>query len=333
VKNTFSRDLIWIGAVGLLAGAARADELRIGLIGTDTSHAVSFAKLLNGPAGAAHISGARIVAAWKGGSPDLAASASRVEGFAAELSGTYGVKFYPTIEAVMGQVDAVMILSVDGRPHLDEARRVFAFHKPVFIDKPLAASLKDGREIFRLARRAGVPCFSSSDERFTAEMTELKQAPIGKLLGVSVYGPADLEPHHPALFWYGIHAVEKAYTLMGTGCRTVVCTRTPDTDVVTGVWADGRVATVRGLRNSKHDYATTAFGTAGIVERGTVSGYRPLIEHILEFYRSGVPPVAEAETVEILTFMEAADVSAQRGGVPVALADVLRESGGAPSAH
>jgi hypothetical protein len=38
-----------------------------------------------------------------------------------------------------------------------------------------------------------------------------------------------------------------------------------------------------------------------------------------------VPP---AETIELLTFLEAADESKRRGGMPVRLADVLRQNGG-----
>ena len=88
------------------------------------------------------------------------------------------------------------------------------------------------------------------------------------------------------------------------------------------------MATVRGNRNTKHVYSTIVFGTEGIVERAPPSSYRNLIVQILEFYRTGIAPVPPRETIEILTFMEAADVSQRRGGVPVALAEVLRDNGG-----
>ena len=75
----------------------------------------------------------------------------------------WGVKIVPSIEELCAQVDAVMIESVDGRPHLAQARPVIKAHKPLFIDKPMAGSLKkDAIEIFRLAKEAGVPVLSSS---------------------------------------------------------------------------------------------------------------------------------------------------------------------------
>lgn len=311
------------------ATGAAASDLRIAVLGLDTSHTVSFAKLLNDPANPNRVKGGRIVAAWKGGSPDIEASASRVDGFAAEMTATYGVKLFGSIEDAVRDADAVMILSLDGRTHLEEARRVFPFHKPVFIDKPLAASLRDGIEIFRLARRFHVPCFSASGERFTPDMVELRDAKIGQLKGVFSYGPAVIEPHHPDLFWYGVHAVEKCYALMGTGCETVVRTHAPDADVVTGVWSDGRVATIRGSRNTKYAFGITVFGSDAVVEGKQNEGYEGLISQIIAFYQTGVEPVSHAETIETLTFMEAADESKRRGGVPVALADVLKANGGA----
>jgi len=322
----------FLGALCLACCAASAQgqpDFRIGIAGTDSSHCVAFAKLLNDPANPQHVPGGRIVAAWKGGSPDVEASESRVDGFAAEMSRTFGVKFYDSIEDLARNVDALMILSGDGRPHLDEARRAFPFHKPVFIDKPLGGTLRDGIDIYRLARRLDVPCFSGSSERFSAEMAGLRQAKIGRLMGVFVYGPATLEPHHPDFFWYGIHAVEKCYTVMGTGCETVVRTHTGDTDVITGVWADGRVATVRGNRYMKHEFSTIEFGTDAIVEARPAEGYGGMLTQIIKFYRTGISPVSHAETIEILTFMEAADESRRRGGAPVSLAEVLKANGGA----
>jgi predicted dehydrogenase len=309
--------------------SAGAADLRIGVVGLDTSHTVSFAKLLNEPSNPRHISGGLITRAWKGGSPDIEASASRVNGFAAEMSGSYGVKLCNSIEDVMQDVDAVMILSLDGRTHLEEARRIFPFHKPVFIDKPLAASLRDAIAIFRLAQQLQTPCFSASAERFASDILKLKQAKIGHLNGVSTFGPAAIEPHHPDLYWYGIHAVEKCYALMGMGCETVVRIHTADTDVVTGVWHDGRVATVRGNRNTKYAFGVTEFGSEAVVVGEQAEGYEGLLTEILQFFRTGIAPVSHAETIEVLTFMEAADESKRRGGVPVSLADVLRANGGA----
>lgn len=311
-------------ALGLAATAAASPALRIGLVGLDTSHCIAFTKLFNDASDPEHVAGARVVAAWKGGSPDIPKSASRVDGFTAQLQHDFGVPVYPTIEDVARRVDAIMILSLDGRVHLDEARRVFRFHKPVFVDKPFANTAADAAAIFRLAREEGAPCFSSSTERFTPDMVTLEHAPIGRRTGVICYGPAPTQPNVPNLFYYGIHEAEKIYTLMGRGCATVACTHAADTDVVTGTWSDGRVATLWGFRNSKaYAFKTIEFGTEALAEAAPPEGYRPMALQLIRFFRTGVAPVPEAETVEIIAFLQAADLSAERGGAPVPLAPLL----------
>lgn len=317
-------------AFALLSPLVRAADVRIGLIGTDTSHVISFAKLLNDPQAPGHVPGARITAAFKAFSPDVEASRTRVDKFSKQLADEFGVRFYPTMEDVARNCDALLIMNVDGRPHLPEVRRLLPFHRPMFIDKPLAADLKDAIEILRITQEAGVPCFSASDERFTSEMADLKSPRLGRQLGVFAYGPAELEPHHTDLYWYGIHAVEKMYTLMGTGCVSVVRTHTEDADIVTGVWSDGRTGTVRGNRNTRHDYGVIEFGTKAILQGSPKPGYGNLVSAIVTFFQTGKSPVPAKETIELLAFMTAADVSRAQGGVPVKIADVLRQNGGTP---
>ena len=116
------------------------------------------------------------------------------------------------------------------------------------------------------------------------------------------------------------------YTIMGTGCETVARTHTDGTDVAVGVWKGGRVGIFRGIREGKEDYGATVFGKAGIVEVGHNDGYRPLVVEIVKFFKTRQPPVDVRETIEMMTFMEAADESRRQGGKPVALAEVLAKA-------
>ena len=107
-------------ALGLPAISA---ELRVGIIGCDTSHSTAFTELLNNKEGKDYVPGCKVVAAFKGGSKDIPSSASRVDGYAKTLEEKYGVKFYDTIEELCRNVDAVLLESVDGRPHLEQVFR------------------------------------------------------------------------------------------------------------------------------------------------------------------------------------------------------------------
>lgn len=302
-------------------------EIRVGMIGLDTSHVVAFTRLMHDTNAPGHVPGARVVAAYPGGSPDIEASWSRVEGYTRELRDRYGVKIVDSIPDLCKEVDVVMLESVDGRPHLEQVKPVFAAGKPVFIDKPIAGSLRDAIEIFRLAKKHGVPCFSSSSLRYYPGLVELKNADVGQIKGAVSTGPCHIEPHHPDFFWYGIHAVEALYAVLGTGCQQVVRTSTPDTDVLTGVWQDGRVGTVIGIRNAAAPYRVTLFGSKAVLDQKPGGDYAPLVREIIKFFQTGRPPVPAAETIEIFAFMEAADESKRQGGKPVRIADVLAKHG------
>jgi hypothetical protein len=329
VKNVVCGAVFVLAAAILTSSSFKAadSDLRIGIIGLDTSHVTAFTKLLNDPAGSDHIPGARVVAAYKGGSPDIESSAKRLEGFTTTLRDQWKVEIVPDIPTLCSKVDAVLLESVDGRVHLEQVKPVFAAKKRVFIDKPLAGSLEDARTIARLAEQAGVAWFSSSSLRFEPAIQALKQnSQVGKILGCDAYGPAPTEPHHPDLFWYGIHGVEILFTLMGPGCESVTRIHDAGTDVVVGKWKDGRLGTFRGIRTGKANYGATVFGPDGIRTNDPPgnTAYKFLVQEIVKFFRTGIPPVSPAETLEIFAFMQGADVSKSRNGQAVRLSELLR---------
>ena len=313
----------------LVTASLAAAELRVGIVGLDTSHVIAFTRALNDPKNKDHIPGAKVTAVFKGGSPDVKSSASRVDGFTKQLTEEFGCKLYSTIAELEKNVDAILIESVDGRPHLAQFKEVMKSGKPVFIDKPVAGSLRDAAEIYRLAKQHNVPLFSSSSLRFNAAAA-LQGAKYGELRGAFTFGPCELEEHHPDLYWYGIHAVEMLYTVMGKGCKSVVRTQTPNVEVVTGVWDDGRVGTMRGNRNAKGGpaYGVTVFGSTATVSPELKTGYGLLLKEIVTFFQTRKPPVSAEDTLELMAFMEAADESKRRGGAPVLIADVMKKAGG-----
>ncbi len=311
-------------SLATLMNTASAADLRIGIIGLDTSHCTAFTKILNDETAPNHVPGGKVVAAVKTFSPDIESSASRVEEYTTTLQEKFGVKIVPTIEELCAQVDVVMIESVDGRPHLAQARPVIAAKKTLYIDKPIGGTLADALEIFRLAAEAKVPVFSSSVYRYYPSLQELKKAPIGELRSAISYGPSHLEPHHPDFFWYGIHPTEALYAVMGRGCESVVRTSSPDTDTVVGTWSGGRTGILHGLRTKTLPHQVTVFGSTGFAEqKNEPHDYAPLVQQIMTFFQTGVSPVPAEETIEMFAFMEAADESKRRGGVPVKLSEVL----------
>ena len=308
--------IIWLLLAASIITFPQANEIRIGIIGLDTSHVTAFTRILNDSSAKDHIPGAKVVAAVKDSSPDIKASYSRVEKFTAELTGKWGVKLYPNVKELCKQVDAIMIENVDGRPHLKHAFDVIKSGKPLYIDKPLAGTFADCKKIYHLAKQHKVPIFSSSSLRFSKSTLAARAGKHGKVLHCETFSPAHIEPHHPDLFWYGIHGVESLFTVMGPGCISVQRGTTKDGKIkVTGKWKDGRV----GIFRESNGYGGTAKCETGEYQVGTYDGYAPLVKEIIKFFISGKAPVDERETLEIYAFMNAADESKSANGKEIFL--------------
>jgi predicted dehydrogenase len=327
-----------LGCVAAHHSAGAAEPLKVGIIGLDTSHVAAFTNAFHKAQAGSPLHGVRVVAAYPAGSHDVESSHTRLAGFTDTLR-KQGVEMVGSVEALLPKVDAVLLESVDGRPHLAQAKPIFAANKkatkkkPVFIDKPIAASLADTLEIFRLADESGTPVFSTSSLRYYSDIASVNDEAkrFGDVIGCFAFGPCSLEEHHPDLFWYGIHGVEVLFTIMGPGCESVTCTATKDTHVATGVWRDGRVATFRGIRSGKSGYGAIVFGTKGAgptedADHKRTGGYEPMLVEIVKFFRGGEPPVAAATTINLVAFMEAASESLKQGGKTVTIADVMKKA-------
>ncbi|MGA2497299.1 MAG: Gfo/Idh/MocA family oxidoreductase [Tepidisphaeraceae bacterium] len=326
--------LIVIVAASLaLCGTTRAADadkdakpLRAGIIGLDTSHVIAFTKLFNDPKAEGDLAAIKVVAAFPGGSQDIASSRDRVVGYTSDLK-AMGVEIVDTIPALLEKVDVVLLESVDGRPHLEQVRPVFAAGKPVFIDKPLAGTLADAIAIDALAKKHNAVWFSSSALRFCTNIPTMRTSEqVGQVTGCDAWSPCSIEPTHPDLFWYGIHGVEILYTIMGPGCESVTRARTDTAEVVTGTWKDGRVGIFRGIKKGKQDYGAMVYGTKGNLASGGYDSYKGLVQQIAIFFKSHKPPVNAEDTLEIMAFMEAADESKRQGGAPVKLESVIAKA-------
>jgi predicted dehydrogenase len=305
--------------LGALACAtAFGADLRIGIIGTDTSHVPAFTKVLNDSTSPDHIPGARVVAAYKGGSPDLESSHTRVDKFAEEIRTKYGVEIVASIEELVKKVDAVLLESVDGRVHLAQARPVIAARKPLFIDKPMASTLDDAREIAKLAKAAGVPWFSSSSLRYGQIAKTMR---FDDAIGAITWGPGPFEEHHQLeLAWYAIHPIELLFALLGPGCEEVTRVSGAASDEITCRWKDGKIGAVRAIRPYA-DYGAIVFRPKATVQSPpkAAAGYAPLLREVMQFFQTGKPPVPNEETLEIFAFMDAAQRSKEAGGKPMKL--------------
>jgi len=293
--------------------------IRLGIVDFDTSHVVEFTKRLNhkGIAKDQWVDGAEVVIGCPGSSEIMP---ERIPEYTKEME-KLGITLVKKPEEMLGKIDGMLIESQEGGAHWERARPFLEAGIPCYIDKPFTCSVADARKIIELAAKKRVPIFSASSLRYSPELMEYAaDRKHGTIVGVLAYGPAplfDKNPKlNPGLYHYGIHAVEILYTLMGTGCQRVTCTHEKGVDVVTGQWQDGRVATVRGIRQGRSDYGAVAFTDKGVqqVPIGQRYIYRELLKKIVEMFESKKSPLDPAVTLEIIAFIEAANKSGHNHG-------------------
>ncbi|PQP86964.1 MULTISPECIES: Gfo/Idh/MocA family protein [Paenibacillus] len=294
------------------------EELKIAIIGLDTSHAPLFAELLNNPDHPHHVRGGKVTAAYPGGSPDFELSIGRVDKFTAEVRDNSGVPIVQSIQEAAENADAILLLSVDGRVHLEQFRQIVPYGKPVFIDKPFAVTTRDAKAIYRLAQEHGIPLMSCSSVRWSEGLGRaLDSADQGNIIGVDTYGPMELQSTQPGFYWYGIHAADMLYRSMGKGCKEVTVTTNADHDLAVGVWEDGRVGTLRGNRKGNRRFGALIHREQGTEHVDVYADGKPyyasMLEEVIRMFQTGAAPIDMAETLEVIAFLEAANESRETG--------------------
>lgn len=291
-------------------------QIRIAIVGLDTSHVEAFAKILHDVKNPHHVPGGRIVAAFPGGSADFDLSRNRVAGYTAQLRDEFGVKIFDTPEEAVEQADAVLLESVDGRVHWSQFERIARCSKPVFIDKPFAVNVADAEAIVAKAKERQIPLMSSSSLRFSEGFQKaLQTQDEGKLIGADFFGPMAIESTQPGFFWYGIHIAEMLVAALGGDFKKVYVCNNFDHDLLLVETSDGRIGTLRGNRKGNQRFG-------GVLHREKASAfvdvyadqkpyYANLLEAVLSFFRTGVSPVPIKETLAIVRLLEAANALRQ----------------------
>jgi len=219
-------------------------------------------------------------------------------------------------------VDAALICTWHGQDHAALARPYLAAGKPVFIDKPLTESAPEAADLAALAERNGTFLFTSSPWRWSPAVVGLREDlhELGELCACAVTGP-DL--HGP--YFYTVHLVETALSLFGPGVTSVRAVETPRARVVIASYPDGRVLTLTGVKGSAALRNVTVTGSRGqlgcdVTDAQKDAGMVLLLRTFLQSVRTQRAPEPHAAAIETVAVLDAAAVSATKGGTPVEVA-------------
>jgi len=284
--------------------------LKLAMIGLDTSHAPVFTRLLNDANAPDHLSGARVVKAWPGGSPDFKPSWSRVGQFTEEVR-ELGVVICNTIEEAVENCDAVLLESADGRVHLEQFKKLIPFNLPVFIDKPLTCSLPEAKELARLAAEHDIPVMSSSSLRFLQGLPETVEKHRHQITGVELSGPLSFQETQPGYFWYGIHTIEMLFAILGPDFQSLEVHCSEHMDQVDVCSVSGIPCRLELDKEKPPFSGTLICGSRRIPlpSSATVEEpfYRSLLKEVLLFFNTREPVVCLSETLRLIAFVAEAN--------------------------
>ena len=278
--------------------------INVAMVGLDTSHTVEFSRRMNDPECPAH---ERV--------PDLHANTClRFPSPFQDEKGqderqakieAWGVEVTRDFDAAVAGCDAIMLEVNEPAAHLPYFERVAKLGKPVFVDKPLADTVANGKRILEIAREQNVPLWSSSSLRFVTGLIEARQA-VAEPLSATFFGPLGKAASGSDIIWYGVHTVEMLTSAMGPGAATVRAVKDGQGAVAvlqydddrrgivefnTGIWTyGGRIASADGV---------AAF------QVGSDPGlYNNLLARMRDFFLAGEVPVPWEETLEVTAILE-----------------------------
>ena len=292
------------------------------MVGLDTSHAIEFTRRLQAPdcpadlrvAGARVVSCVRFVTAFQ--------DAAGLDRRQAQLE-AWGVTVGTDLDAALHDADAILITINDPALHLEYVRRCaasnasIALKRPIFLDKPLAATLAEGREIAAVAAAHAVPLCSASSLRFVPALREAcEQVPEPR--SAATWGALGRAPAGSSIVWYGVHAVEMLQRALGRGARAVSAHPVSGGAVLVVEYERGATGVVELYEGGGYGgvlrAAPGADGPAAapyVVDMRT--GYSDLLREVVPFLAGGPTPVPLADTLEVMAILDAADRASRSG--------------------
>ena len=278
-------------------------DIRVALIGLDTSHTAEFSRRM--PANGLRPTRCLAFVTPFQNADGIAERTRTLEGMGIEVTDDF--------DRAVGDCDAVMVEINDPSLHLEYFRRCAGLGKPVFVDKPLADTIANGRAMAEIAAKNGTNWFSCSPLRFEPALLEaLKRMPAPR--SFAGRGPLGKAPAGSSIVWYGVHVFEMLNRALGRGAKTVTIHVNGDLTAAEVSYTDGRSGRV--------EFPGTPYGgvltdSAGGEVRFEVppdhAFYDAVTAQVAAFFRTGTPPVALEDTLEIMAMLDAGERSYHSG--------------------
>jgi len=287
-------------------------QIRVAIIGLDTSHSTAFPQLMQDPSTPEklQVKELRAVSCMRFETPFQGKEG--LDKRQAYLE-SIGIPVTENFDEAVADCDAIMLEINDPSLHLEYFEKCAPLGKPVFLDKPFADTVENMQKIMDIAQKYNVRFFTSSSLRFDMDLcAALKVAPERKR--ATIWGPIGKAAAGSDVVWYGCHSFEMLQTVMGNGATEVAGYKDESGYVFQVKYADGRRGTVELTPGSSFGalLRDEANNCVTVNVTGEVPFYFMLLKEIVRFF-NGEEVVSLADSVEVMAMMEAADCSIASG--------------------
>jgi predicted dehydrogenase len=288
------------------------NEIRIGMIGLDTSHSIAFTKCLQAPDVPAeqHVDGARVVSCMRFETPfqgkeGLDERQKQLEG--------WGVEVTTDFDHAVAECEAIMLEINDPAYHLEYFTKCAKLGKPIFLDKPMADNTSNAKKIHEIAKTNNMRVFSSSSLRFVPALIAAIEA-VGERKYVSTYGPLGKAPAGSSIVWYGVHAFEMLQRAMGRGAKGVFAKKDSVGVVSIVDYGEGKRGVVE-LTEGAYAYGGSVRSEKKAVPFTAENAllYPLELTEVVKFFAGGELPVTLDDALEVTSMLDAAERSVASG--------------------
>ena len=229
---------------------------RIGIIGTESSHALAFAKYYNLPdpeTGKTPYEDIRVVAVY---GTDQAANE--------QIVNETGVAcIAQSVDEILDQVDAVMITSRKGSEHMTYALPFIERRIPLFIDKPFTSDPAEADMLMTKILAHNCPVMGGSACKYLADIAAIKALvrqlqDEGRFVSASMSFRIELNSPFDGIYFYSPHLVEMCLEVFGFDVKKIQAMRTGK-DVLVNVQYENFAVSLQFVRAGKQ--SCLVFGT------------------------------------------------------------------------
>lgn len=283
--------------------------LRIGMVGAENFHALAFSKLANLPVcrGGCGLP-ARVTHIW-GETPERTA-------FVAQQAEIPHIVAAPG--ALLGQVDAVMVVLRRGSAHLAAARPFLEAGMPTWVDKPLACELSEVEQLFRLADSHSALLDGGSACRYSKDLAQVRQAfcrmrADGSFLSAHFNFPGEINGPYDGLYFYGSHTAEILRTVFGPDVQSVRADVNHGNVIGLFRYPDFSV-TVNFAEVARYDCILYGSQTAAVFPFGIDDIFRASFEAFVRRASGTLPPLPRREMMDSCVILDMLVRASRTGG-------------------